>query len=72
MFPFPILSETIEKNGSVDVTPINGRMFSCWSHFHPTTSLTRSLESGGVSNHFDALEVARRLLYTPSWYPWRR
>jgi hypothetical protein len=46
MFPFSIRSETMEKSGGVIVTPMNGRTFSCRSHFHPTTSLTRSLGSG--------------------------
>jgi hypothetical protein len=54
IFPFSIRSETIEKSGGVSVTPTNGRMFSCWSHFQPTTSLTRSLESS-VSDHFKQL-----------------
>lgn len=45
IFPFSIRAETIEMGGGVDVTPINGRIFLCWSHFHPTTSLTRSSRS---------------------------
>lgn len=43
IFPFSISSETIEKGGGVNIIPMNGRMFSCRSHFHPTTSLARSL-----------------------------
>ena len=58
MFPFSILSETIEKSGGVSVTPINGRIFSCWSHFHPMTSLTRSLGSSSMSNPFDGRDRA--------------
>ena len=46
MFPFFICSETIETSGGVNTTPTNGRMLSCRSHFHPTTSLARSLGSG--------------------------
>ena len=46
MFPFFICSETIETSGGVNTMPTNGRMFSCRSHFHPTTSLARSLGSG--------------------------
>ena len=29
MFPFSIRGETIEMGGGIDVTPINGSMFSC-------------------------------------------
>jgi hypothetical protein len=50
MFPFSIRAETIEMGGGIDITPMNGKIFSWWSHFHPTTSLTRSSGSH-VSDH---------------------
>ena len=41
MFPFSIQAETIENGGGMDVTPTNGSMFSCRSHFQPTTSFAK-------------------------------
>lgn len=43
MFPFSISAETMEITGGAKMTPTNGRIFSCWSHLQPTTSLARSL-----------------------------
>jgi len=45
IFPLSISSETIETGGGVKMTPTNGKMLSCRSHFHPTTSLARSFGS---------------------------
>ena len=45
ILPLSISAETIEICGSVSTTPTNGRIFSCWSHLQPTTSLARSLVS---------------------------
>ena len=43
IFPLSINSEAIEIGvGGVNITPTNGKTFSCRSHFHPITSLTRS------------------------------
>lgn len=53
IFPLSISSETIETGGGANVTPTNGRMFSCRSHFHPTTSFARSSGSS-VNNHLIA------------------
>ena len=55
MFPFSICSETIEMSGGVNITPTKGRIFSCRSHFHPTTSFTRGLGSG-LNGHSAVLE----------------
>ena len=44
IFPFSIQAETIENGGEVDVTPTNGSMFSCRSHFQPTTSFAKRWE----------------------------
>ena len=41
IFPFSIQAEIIENGGGIEVTPTNGRMFSCRSHFHPTTSFAK-------------------------------
>ena len=49
IFPFSMKSDTI---ASLGVTPTKGKMFSCRSHFHPTTSLTSSLNVS-VSSHFN-------------------
>ena len=45
IFPFSIQAETIENGGGIEVTPTNGRMFSCRSHFHPTTSFAKRCDS---------------------------
>ena len=56
MFPFSINSEAIEIGVEVvNMTPTNGKMFLCQSHFHPITSLTRCY-GYGLSNHFGVLE----------------
>jgi hypothetical protein len=39
--PFSIQAETIEKGGGLEVIPTNGRMLSCRSHFHATTSFAK-------------------------------
>jgi len=56
IFPCVIFSEAIEMGEGANMTPRNGRMFSCRSHFHSTTSLTRSY-GYSVSNRFGALEL---------------
>ena len=42
--PSSIQADTMEKDNGIEVTPTNGRMFSCRSHFHPTTSFAKRWE----------------------------
>ena len=61
IFPFSIQAETIENGGGMDATPTNGSMFSCQSHFQPTTSFAKRWKCD--VNHEQAVLPRRKLNY---------
>ena len=63
IFPFSIRSDIIEKDRGFNKTPTNGRIFSCRSHFHPTTSLMRGWRTD-VNDLFDGGEVGWGTYFT--------